>query len=100
MQSRLKDFDEAGIRVAAISVDPPDDSRALAEAKGYSFRLLSDPDMKVIAQYDLVDPIDTVARPAEFLVDATGMVRWRNLTSSVYIRATPDQVLASAKTFK
>jgi peroxiredoxin len=100
MQQRLKDFDDAGIQVAAISVDAPDESRVLAEAKGYSFTLLSDPDMKMITQYDLVDPIDAVARPAEFLVDATGIVRWRNLTNSVYVRATPDQVLAAAKTLK
>ena len=100
MERRLEDFDDAGIRVAAISVDAPDESRVLAQAKGYSFTLLSDPDMKTITQYDLVDPIDVVARPAEFLVDASGTVRWRNLTNSVYVRATPDQVLSVAKTLK
>jgi peroxiredoxin len=100
MQQRLQDFDDAGIRVVAISVDAPDESRALAEGKGYNFTLLSDPDTKTITRYDLVDPVDTVARPAEFLVDAAGVVRWRNLTNSVYIRATPAQVFAAAKTFK
>jgi len=97
MEQRLRDFDSAGIRVAAISVDPPDDSRVLAQAKGYTFTLLSDPDMKTITQYDLVDPLDGVARPAEFLVDPSGVVRWRNLTNSVYVRATPEQVLSAAK---
>jgi peroxiredoxin len=100
MEQRLKDFDDAGIRVAAISVDAPDESRVLAQAKGYTFTLLSDPDMKTITQYDLVDPIDAAARPAEFLVDAGGTVRWRNLTNSVYVRATPEQVLLAAKTLK
>src|SRR5437879_6035219 len=100
MEQRLQDFDHAGIRVAAISVDAPDASRVLAQGKGYTFTLLSDPDMKTITQYDLVDPIDAVARPAEFLVDASGTVRWRNLTNSVYVRATPEQVLLAAKTLK
>lgn len=100
MEQRLQDFDDAGIRLAAISVDAPDTSRDLAQAKGYTFTLLSDPDMKTIRQYDLVDPIDSAARPAEFLVDASGIVRWRNLTHSVYVRATPEQVLLAAKTLK
>jgi len=43
--------------VAAISVDPPDASHGLAPEKGYTFTLLSDPDMNTITQYDLVDPI-------------------------------------------
>jgi hypothetical protein len=32
-------------------------------------------------------------RPAEFLLDATGIVRWRNLTNSVFVRAPPEQLL-------
>lgn len=97
MEQRLKDFEDAGIRVVAISVDSPDESRNLARQKSYTFTFLSDPEMKAIARYDLVDPVDRVARPAEFLVDSAGIVRWRNLAPSVYVRATPDQVLAAAK---
>lgn len=96
MEQHLAEFDAAGIRVVAISVDDPETSRELSRAKGYTFTLLSDPDMKVIGQYDLVDPIDQVARPAEFLVDAAGIVRWRNFAPSVYVRARPEDVLKAA----
>ena len=34
-----------------------------------------------------------IARPAEFLVDATGTVRWVNLTESIVVRLRPEQVL-------
>ena len=34
-----------------------------------------------------------VARPAEFLLDPSGTVRWVNLTESYWIRATPEQLL-------
>ena len=34
-----------------------------------------------------------VARPAEFLIDSTGAIRWMNLTESLAVRARPDQVL-------
>jgi peroxiredoxin len=100
MEQRLPEFDAAGIRIVAISVDEPGVSRDLAHAKGYTFTLLSDPEMKVISQYDLVDPIDQVARPAEFLVDSAGTVRWTHLDPSVYVRVRPDDILEAVSALK
>ena len=100
MEQHLAEFDAAGVRVVAISVDEPDISRDLARGKGYTFTLLSDPEMKVIGRYDLVDPIDQVARPAEFLVDSAGVIRWRNLAPSVYVRARPEEMLRAAAALK
>lgn len=34
-----------------------------------------------------------IARPAEFFVDSTGIVRWVNLTGDLRIRARPELVL-------
>jgi peroxiredoxin len=34
-----------------------------------------------------------IARPAEFLIDSNGMVRWVNLTENIAVRARPEQVL-------
>jgi peroxiredoxin len=93
MEEHLPEFDAAGIRVVAISVDEPATSRDLARTKGYTFTVLSDPEMTVIGRYDLVDPIDQVSRPAEFLIDAAGTVRWKNLDPSVYVRLRPEDVL-------
>jgi hypothetical protein len=39
-----------------------------------------------------------IARPAEFLVDAAGTVRWESLTSSYAARTTPEQVLTALDT--
>jgi len=36
-----------------------------------------------------------IARPAEFLVDATGTIRWVNLTDDIRVRARPESVLAA-----
>jgi peroxiredoxin len=96
MEQHLREFDRAGVRVVAISVDEPDASRDLARANGYTFIVLSDPEMKVIGRYDLVDPVDQVSRPAEFLIDSIGIVRWRTLAPSVYVRARPEDVLRAA----
>jgi peroxiredoxin len=34
-----------------------------------------------------------IARPAEFLIDSNGIIRWVNLTENIAVRAHPEQVL-------
>jgi peroxiredoxin len=91
--------------VAAISVDPPDASRNLRAKRGYTYAFLSDPDAATIKLYDLVHPKagpneQDIARPAEFLLDPSGTVRWVNLTESYWIRATPDQLLQATSALR
>jgi len=37
-----------------------------------------------------------VARPAEFLIDRNGVVRWRNLTEDFRVRARAEEILKAA----
>jgi peroxiredoxin len=97
MQRDLNALEEAGIRVVAISVDPPETSRDYAQRMGYTFTILSDPSTETVVRYDLLDPAEGVARPAEFLLDRTGRVVWRNLAGSYYRRLRPDDVLEAAR---
>ena len=98
-------LEEAGIRPVAISVDTPEVSRDLCQKAGYTFTFLSDPKADVIRRYDLlhvgagIDGQD-IARPAEFLVDSSGTVRWVNLTENYWVRARPEQILEVAKTLR
>ena len=97
-QHRLSEFDARGIRVVGISVDPPDVNRRNSQKLGYTFPLLSDPDAKIIRRYDVLHPGagpkgTDIARPAEFLLDSNGIVRWVNLTENIAVRARPEQVL-------
>ena len=94
----MPEFDSRKIRVIAISVDTPAESEKLRESEGYTFPILSDAKDEVIRRWDLVHPhggVDgaDVARPAEFLIDASGKVRWVNLTEDFRVRARPQQVL-------
>ena len=65
----------------AISVDSPEDSENLRRSQGYTFPILSDAQEDVIRRWDLVhlhgrhDGAD-ISRPAEFLIDPSGKVRW------------------------
>jgi len=90
------------VQPIAISVDTPEESRDLSRKAGYTFPLLSDPDTKTIGRYGIVHKGagqngHDIARPAEFLVDRSGVVRWRNLTEDFRVRARPDQMLDAAQ---
>jgi peroxiredoxin len=105
IEQNLAKFDEAGIRPVAISVDTPDESRELSKQAGYTFTILSDPNTDAIRRYDLVHAGagfngHDIARPAEFLLDATGTVRWVNLTENYWVRARPEQILEAGKLLK
>ena len=96
----MPEFDARKIRVMAISVDTPEQSEHLRETQGYTFVILSDAKDEVIRRWDLLhahagpDGSD-VARPAEFLIDSSGKIRWVNLTEDYRVRARPQQVLAA-----
>ena len=102
MEKQLAEFKAAGVRPVAISVDTPSVSEDLSKKAGYSFTVLSDPDGAVIRRYHLLhagagpDGHD-IARPAEFLVDRTKIVRWTNFTEDIRVRARADEMLAAAK---
>jgi peroxiredoxin len=105
IQNSLAKLEEVGIRPVAISVDTPEQSRDLCQKAGYTFTFLSDPKVDAIRRYDLVhagagtDGQD-IARPAEFLIDSTGTVRWLNLTENYWVRARPEQIIEVAKTLR
>jgi peroxiredoxin len=105
IQKNLKEFKTAGIQPVAISVDAPEVSHKLAAKAGYTFPFLSDPKAETIRQYHLLHKGggpegSDIARPAEFLVDSSGVVRWVNFTEDIRVRAKADEMLAAARALK
>jgi peroxiredoxin len=98
IQQHLADFSAMGVRPVVISIDEPDVSRALSSEAGYTFTFLSDPSLTVIRRFDVAN--GDAARPAEFLLDSTGIVRWRNLTNNMFVRARPEQMLEAIGTMR
>lgn len=97
MQKELPKLTARGVLVVAVSVDPPDVTKGLAAKQGYTFPMLSDTKAEVIRRYDLLhakafEGAD-IARPAEFLIDEKGVVRWRNLTEDYKVRVRGEQIL-------
>jgi peroxiredoxin len=85
----------------AISVDSSAASQELCRKAGYTYTFLSDPNTDAIGRYDLLHKGagvsgHDIARPAEFLIDSSGTIRWINLTDDLRVRARPDQMLQAA----
>ncbi len=97
LEQKLDEFKARGVQVVAVSVDPPEVTRKHCEKQGYTYIFLSGANRAVIRRYDLVHkgggPGGDIARPAEFLIDSTGAIRWVNLTDDYRVRARPEQIL-------
>jgi peroxiredoxin len=89
----------------AISVDTPQTTRELCAKAGYTYTFLSDPNAEVIRRYDILHRSagpngQDIARPAEYLLDASGTIRWLNLTEDYRVRARPEQIIEQAKSLQ
>jgi peroxiredoxin len=105
VEKNLAAFNEAGVRPVAISVDSPEENRWLVQQAGYSFPLLSDSNREAIRRFDIVhkgagENGQDIARPAEFLIDSTGVVRWVNLTENYMVRVRVEEILAATRDLK
>ena len=101
----MRSFEAAGVRPVAISVDAPEQSETLRGKANYTFTFLSDPNLDAIKRYGVVhkgagEGGRDIARPAEFLIDRSGTVRWVNLTSDIRVRARPEQLLDAARAIR
>ena len=86
MQEGLKDFEARNIRVVAVSVDPPATTKDHIKKQGFTYTFLSDEKLEVIRIYDILHTAGyesaDISRPAEFLIDTSGTIRWLNMTDN------------------
>lgn len=75
-------FEDARVRVVAVSVDSHFALQAWAEQQGYGFDLASDfwPHGEVAGAYQVFLHDRGVAARASFLIDTSGVVRWSTVT--------------------
>jgi peroxiredoxin len=96
-QKNLPEFEQRGVRIVAISVDPADTTREHAKKQGYTFLFLSDEKLEVIRRYDLLHSGGfrgaDIARPGEFLLDVEGKILWRDLTENYRSRVKGEDAL-------
>jgi peroxiredoxin len=80
-RDRFTELTALGMGLSALSVDPPERSRALAEQLHLPFPLLCDPARQVVEAYGLFNREEKggIAYPATFVLDRDRTVRFRSL---------------------
>lgn len=103
---------EESVRVYALSMDKPDQSRDFAQkiaADGRGeirFPLLSDPEHRVIDGYGLRDPayagqqFDGIPRPSVYVIDKAGRVAWAKVEEDYTQRPTNQEIRAALDALK
>ena len=77
----------------AISVDKTEKSRELSDKLKLPYPVLSDIDHKVIDAYDLYNAQGKISKPATFVLDTKGVVRWSFFEEDYKIRPLGDVLL-------
>ena len=96
------ELSQLGVKLVAVSVDPPERSRALAERLRLPYPILSD------ASGDLIGPLglwhrgggpggSDIALPAQVLIDRNHRVRWKHTAERIHDRLPADRVLATVR---
>jgi alkyl hydroperoxide reductase subunit AhpC len=94
----------AGAELLAISTDNAAQAKAaIAKIKGQrnvdiGFPLLGDPELKTIEAYNARDPLNRrIARPMTYIIDESGVIRWKFLDVRVGNRLKGDRIVAELK---
>jgi len=97
LQAGLPAIRDRGAHLVALSIDQPRLGRALADELGLEFTLLSNPDSSVVDLYGIRNRLLGVAsgipHPAVFLIDAEGIVRFREVRHNYRRRVSPSRIL-------
>ncbi len=93
MTKQYSAIEDQNAIVVAISVDNLANAQAMASSSGVPFPILYNPERDVVQVYGVLNPQDNnLARPSTFVIDSSGVIRWKYL-GSTYDRPSPQQVL-------
>jgi peroxiredoxin len=87
-----------GVSLAGISVDPIENNRAMVEKLLLPFPLLSDPEGRVIREWDVWNDNDGgIARPSIFAIRSDGSIGWAYVGRDFADRPTDDELFKSLR---
>jgi len=91
-------FEAEGVTVAAIVVDPDENNRAMVDKLLLPFPILSDPEGRVIREWDVLNPTEhDIAKPAIFGIRRDGSVAYRYVGTDYTDRPTDEELFAGLK---
>jgi peroxiredoxin len=91
---QIEAFEQLGVQVAGISVDPPPNNATMAGKLQLPFPLLSDPEGELARLFGLWDAGEGVAVPSIVVVDQSGEIRYHYMGSDFANRPTDEEVFA------
>lgn len=95
MRDDIERFTAAGARVVAIAPDTAEGVARFVRDNSYPFPLLADADHTVFDAYDVVSRMMSLGqRPAMFVVDRDGTVRFDSIGTQQWEIPSNDTVLA------
>jgi peroxiredoxin len=87
-----------GVSLAGISVDPIENNRAMVEKLLLPFPLLSDPEGRVIKEWDVWNENDGgIAKPSIFAIRSEGSIGWAYVGRDFADRPTDDELFNSLR---
>ena len=92
-QDKSGEFEKLSARLVAVSADPPDKSKRLAETLTITYPLLSDTELKAAGGFGVTQSVGGLSLAAVFVVDREGTVRWSQVGENVPV----DQALDAAR---
>ncbi len=96
------EFKDAGVKLMAVCVDAPSESRKIVKKNDLSFPILADEAREAIKAYGLVHagegPKGTdVAIPAHVLIGPDRKILWRHVSRRIQDRLSPKDVLENVR---
>lgn len=94
MRDRYSEFQSRGVELIAIAPDTLEHARAYFETHEMPFRCLPDPAREVYRKYDVKSALVSLGqRPAVFIIDAKGIVRYAHIGWQQWEIPSVDQTL-------
>jgi peroxiredoxin Q/BCP len=95
LRADIEQFHQAGAEVVAIAPESVDGVARFVHDNDYPFPLLADPDHQVFDAYDVVNKMMSLGqRPAVFVIDGNGVIRFDSIGTQQWQIASNDKVLA------
>jgi methyl-accepting chemotaxis protein len=99
IQKNMGELEKRGAGTLAVMAQSPASMKAYLEAKRYPFPVLSDASREVVKQYGVyvranLESIN-IARPANFVLDALGVIRFIHIASIQIEYASFPEILAT-----
>ena len=87
-------FTQAGARLVTVAPESPESVEKFVHNSPYPFALLPDPEHTVFDAYDVISTMMSLGqRPADFVIDRAGIVRFDSIGTQQWQIPSIDNVL-------